>query len=38
MIQVEHISKRYGDHVAVEDLSFTVEKGQIYGFLGPNGA
>lgn len=38
MIQVEHISKRYGDHVAVDDLSFTVEKGQIYGFLGPNGA
>lgn len=38
MIQVEHIGKSYGDHVAVEDLSFTVEKGQIYGFLGPNGA
>ncbi|MDE7186746.1 MAG: ATP-binding cassette domain-containing protein, partial [Lachnospiraceae bacterium] len=38
LIQVEHISKRYGDHVAVDDLSFTVEKGQIYGFLGPNGA
>lgn len=38
MIQVEHISKRYGTHVAVDDLSFTVEKGQVYGFLGPNGA
>lgn len=38
MIQVENISKRYGDHMAVEELSFTVEKGQVYGFLGPNGA
>ena len=28
----------YGKHLAVDDLSFTVEKGQIYGFLGPNGA
>lgn len=38
MIQVENISKRYGDHIAVDRLSFTVDKGQIYGFLGPNGA
>lgn len=38
MIQVENISKRYGNHAAVENLSFSVEKGQIYGFLGPNGA
>ncbi len=38
MIQVEHLVKRYGAHTAVDDLSFTVEKGQIYGFLGPNGA
>ncbi len=38
MIQVEHLSKKYGKVTAVEDLSFTVEKGQIYGFLGPNGA
>lgn len=38
MIQVEHLSKKYGKLTAVEDLSFTVEKGQIYGFLGPNGA
>lgn len=38
MIQVENISKKYGEHTAVENLSFTVEKGQIYGFLGPNGA
>ena len=30
--------KRYGDHLAVNHLSFTVEKGQVYGFLGPNGA
>ena len=38
LIEVKHLSKRYGDHLAVDDLSFTVETGQIYGFLGPNGA
>ena len=38
MIEVSHLTKRYGDHVAVEDLTFTVEKGAVYGFLGPNGA
>lgn len=38
MIRVENLVRRYGDHVAVDDLSFTVEEGKIYGFLGPNGA
>ena len=38
MIKVEHLVKMYGEHAAVDDLSFTVKKGQIYGFLGPNGA
>ncbi|MGN0157028.1 MAG: ABC transporter ATP-binding protein [Lachnospiraceae bacterium] len=38
MIEVNHLTKKYGNHYAVNDLSFTVEKGQIYGFLGPNGA
>ena len=38
MIEVKHLSKRYGNNMAVDDLSFSVEKGQIYGFLGPNGA
>lgn len=38
MIEVNHLVKKYGDHFAVNDLSFTVEKGQVYGFLGPNGA
>lgn len=38
MIEVKNLVKRYGDNVAVDHLSFTVEKGQIYGFLGPNGA
>lgn len=38
MIEVEHLVKRYGDQYAVDDLSFTVNKGQIVGFLGPNGA
>ncbi len=38
MIEVKNLVKRYGDHLAVNDLSFTIEKGKIYGFLGPNGA
>ncbi len=38
MIEVTNLTKKYGDHVAVDNLSFRVEKGQIYGFLGPNGA
>ncbi|MCJ7835438.1 ABC transporter ATP-binding protein [Cuneatibacter sp. NSJ-177] len=38
MIEVKNLTKRFGDHLAVDNLSFTVEKGQIYGFLGPNGA
>lgn len=38
MIEVSHLSKRYGNHLAIEDLSFSVEDGQIYGLLGPNGA
>lgn len=38
MIEITHLTKRYGKHVAVDDLSLTVEKGKIYGFLGPNGA
>lgn len=38
MIEVTNLTKKYGDNVAVDHLSFRVEKGQIYGFLGPNGA
>jgi len=38
LIEVQHLTKRYGNHTAVSDLSFTVENGTIYGFLGPNGA
>ncbi len=38
MIEVKHLSKKYGTNLAVDDLSFTVESGKIYGFLGPNGA
>lgn len=38
MIEVKHLCKRYGEHVAVDDLSFTIENGHVYGFLGPNGA
>ncbi|HEX9420597.1 MAG TPA: ATP-binding cassette domain-containing protein, partial [Methylomirabilota bacterium] len=38
MIQVDHLTKRYGPVTAIQDVSFNVEKGQIVGFLGPNGA
>lgn len=38
MIEVRNLTKKYGDHEAVSDISFTVEEGHIYGFLGPNGA
>lgn len=38
MIQVQNLSKLYGTHVAVDDISFKVKKGHIYGLLGPNGA
>src|SRR5271169_6056188 len=38
MIKVEGLTKRYARHVAVDNISFEVEKGQIVGFLGPNGA
>ena len=38
MIEVSHLTKKYGGHLAVDDFSFTVEDGQIYGLLGPNGA
>ena len=38
MIEVRHLTKQYDEHTAVEDLSFVVEDGIIYGFLGPNGA
>ena len=38
MIEVKNLTKRYGEKLAVNDISFTVEKGEILGFLGPNGA
>lgn len=38
MIEVDHLTKSYGQARAVNDISFTVEKGEILGFLGPNGA
>src|SRR5918998_5427143 len=37
-ITVERLTKRYGETLAVDDLSFTVEAGRVTGFLGPNGA
>ena len=38
MIQVEHLTKKFDDVVAVNDISFIVKEGESFGFLGPNGA
>ena len=38
MISVKHLTKYYGDHLAVDDISFDITEGHVYGFLGPNGA
>ena len=38
MIEIHHLTKRYGDFTAVDDISLSVSPGEIYGFLGPNGA
>lgn len=38
MISVEHLTKYYGSHLAVDDISFEISDGHVYGFLGPNGA
>ena len=38
MIEVRNLTKRYGPHLAVDDVSFSVKKGEVVGFLGPNGA
>ncbi|NED96175.1 ATP-binding cassette domain-containing protein [Phytoactinopolyspora alkaliphila] len=38
IVTTDRLTKRYGDHVAVDDVSLTVRPGEVYGFLGPNGA
>lgn len=38
MIEVSHLTKRYGEHLAIDDLKFSIKKGEVVGFLGPNGA
>ena len=38
MIEITHLTKRYGQNYAVNDISFHIGKGEIVGFLGPNGA
>ena len=38
MLQIQHLTKRFGDHVAVDDLSLHIAPGEIYGFIGHNGA
>ena len=37
-VEVRHLTKRYENHLAIDDISFSIETGKIYGFLGPNGA
>lgn len=38
MISIDHLTKYYGEHLAVDDISFEITEGHVYGFLGPNGA
>ncbi|MFM2005698.1 MAG: hypothetical protein RLZZ09_1353, partial [Pseudomonadota bacterium] len=38
LIQVDQLTRFYGDHCAVNNVTFTLQKGEILGFLGPNGA
>ena len=38
MIQVENLTKRYGENLAIDDITFSVNEGEVLGFLGPNGA
>jgi len=38
VVECEHVTKRYGDLIAVNDLSFSIEEGEIFGLVGPNGA
>ncbi len=38
MIEVQHLTRRYGQHIAVDDVSFKIRNGHVYGLLGPNGA
>ncbi len=38
IIKIEHLTKKYGNLIAVNDVSFTVEEGAFFAFLGPNGA
>ena len=38
MIEIQNLTKRFGDFTAVDDISFHVEQGEVLGFLGPNGA
>ena len=38
MLSISHLTKKYGDKVAVDDLTLTINNGEIYGFIGHNGA
>ena len=38
MLRIEHLTKKYGDKTAVDNLSLHIQKGMIYGFIGHNGA
>lgn len=38
MLEIQHLTKRYGSKKAVDDLNLTIENGEVYGFIGHNGA
>ena len=38
ILKVEHVTKRFANHTALDDVSLTVPRGSVYGLLGPNGA
>ena len=38
VVQTEHLTKKFGSFTAVDDINMSIEEGQVYGFLGPNGA
>lgn len=38
ILTVEHVTKRYAEHTALDDVSLSIPKGSVYGLLGPNGA
>ena len=38
VVRTEHLTKKFGSFTAVDDINMSIEEGEVYGFLGPNGA